>query len=223
MNKSDSIKEIATALGVFQSTVPAIPMNGQAAIGKNGDRKYKYATLTDIIKTISDTLKSSGLSFTQLVNADLSVSTILMHTSGEWLSSTVKMQPVDFKGNENKSPQAAGIVITYSKRYALTAILGISGDEDIDGDIPEDEQPKTKKESTKTPALISQERYNKLLSEGSKADLELTLKLDGYVKMSNGNPVKNPFTLTEEQKIEINGNIVDMEMKEQNDSQRSNN
>jgi hypothetical protein len=52
---------------------------------------------------------------------------MLLHTSGEWISESYEMEPT------KHDPQGAGSVITYQRRYALGAILGLNIDEDDDG------------------------------------------------------------------------------------------
>ncbi len=204
MNKSDSIKEIAVALGLFQSAVETIPLDAE---GYN----YKYATLGNIINTIREPLKANSLSFTQLVNEDLSVTTILMHKSGEYLSSTIKINSVDKKGKEDLSAQGSGSAITYAKRYALTAILGVVGEEDLDGSDLEGKEP------PKELSLLSHERYEKLIIKGDKKSLQTCLDNNGNSK------IKNAYTLTEHMIKEITQTIVDMELKEQNERERANN
>lgn len=95
----------------------------------------KYAPLPDVINHIKPTLPKYGLSYFQSVGGDgenISVTTILMHNSGEWIES----DPLKIKNQEQKGvnlAQAAGISITYAKRYSLCSILGISSEDDTDG------------------------------------------------------------------------------------------
>lgn len=121
MEKSSTIIEIAKALSKFQSIVkPAI---------KNGENPFfhsKYATLDDVLETIHEPLEKTGLSFSQFPTGEDSLTTILMHTSGEFLQSTAKMSPKD------ETPQGQGSAITYMRRYALSAILGIATEDDDD-------------------------------------------------------------------------------------------
>ena len=123
MEKSESIKNLANALCNFQNEV--------AAVGKDGINpffKSKYATLENIINTIRTPMVKHGLSFSQLPSDDSSLMTVLMHTSGEYIAATVKMTPKD------NTPQGQGSAITYMRRYALSAILGIATDADTDDD-----------------------------------------------------------------------------------------
>ena len=122
MEKSQSIKELATALCKFQSAVETIK---KTAV--NPFFKSKYASLADILDVIRQPLTDNGLSFVQFPKGKYCLETMLMHVSGEWISESYEMQPT------KNDPQGAGSVITYQRRYALGAILGLNIDEDDDG------------------------------------------------------------------------------------------
>ena len=122
MNKSESIKELATALCSFQSAVEKIK---KANI--NPFFKSKYADLSAILDVIREPLTDNGLSFVQFPKGRYGLETMLMHESGEWLSESYEMEPT------KHDPQGAGSVITYQRRYALGAILGLNIDIDDDG------------------------------------------------------------------------------------------
>lgn len=122
MEKSISIKEIAIALGKFQATVPPVLKKG-----KNPYFRSNYATLDDILETVRKPLEDNGISFSQFPSGENSLTTIIMHISGEYLQSTIKMAPKD------ETPQGQGSAITYMRRYALSAVLGIATEDDDDG------------------------------------------------------------------------------------------
>ncbi len=122
MEKSDSIKELASALCKFQAEVEKIKKGAT-----NPFFKSKYATLADILDVIRQPLASNGLSFVQFPKGVHGLETMLMHTSGEYLSESYEMRPT------KDDPQGAGSVITYQRRYALGAVLGLNIDEDDDG------------------------------------------------------------------------------------------
>ena len=123
LNKSDSIKNIAQAIAHFHTLVGTIKKTST-----NPFFKSKYADLSDILTGIAQPLEDSGLSFSQFPVGEFELSTILMHPeSGEWLEGTYKMTPT------KNDPQGAGSVITYQRRYALGAILGLNIDIDDDG------------------------------------------------------------------------------------------
>lgn len=121
MNKSQSISEITKALIMFHSKVENLKKD---AI--NPFFKSAYCTLDNIINTIEAPLNASGLTFAQFPSGNNGLTTILLHESGEWMESEYFMQPV------KNDPQGTGSVITYARRYALAAILGLSVDVDDD-------------------------------------------------------------------------------------------
>lgn len=122
MEKSESIKNIAIALCEFQSAVETIK-KGEI----NPFFKSKYASLADILNVIRQPLADNGLSFVQFPKGKYCLETMLLHISGEWLSESYEMEP------SKHDPQGSGSVITYQRRYALGAILGLNIDTDDDG------------------------------------------------------------------------------------------
>jgi hypothetical protein len=122
MEKSDTLFELTKALAKFQSEMKAVKKGA-----KNPFFKSSYADLASIIDAIREPLSSNGLAFTQFPVGDGGLTTMLMHSSGEWMSETFTMKPIDNK------PQTIGSCITYSRRYALGAVLGLATEEDDDG------------------------------------------------------------------------------------------
>lgn len=122
MEKSNSIKEIAKALITFHVKVDKIPKDAS-----NPFFKSKYASLSTILDAINDPLNESELSVCQFPSGEHGLTTLLMHVSGEWISSEYSMRPT------KDDPQGIGSCITYQRRYALAAILGLNIDEDDDG------------------------------------------------------------------------------------------
>ena len=123
MNKSDSIKELAAALAKAQGQMQSAKKDVN-----NPFYKSKYADLASIVEAIKGPLSDNGLAYSQLTDVDDSgvcVETILMHTSGEWICGKLKM-PVA-KAND---PQALGSSMTYCRRFALQAIVGLSAEDD---------------------------------------------------------------------------------------------
>jgi hypothetical protein len=121
MEKSESIKNLAIALCEFQGAVEKIKKTET-----NPFFKSKYASLADILNVIRQPLADNGLSFVQFPKGKYSLETMLLHVSGEWLSESYEMEPT------KHDPQGAGSVITYQRRYALGAILGLNIDIDDD-------------------------------------------------------------------------------------------
>lgn len=136
MKKSDSIKELAGALCNVQGALKPAQFNSTNPFLKN-----RYADLGAVIESSKDLLAKNGLAVSQLVTSDtdrIGVETVLMHSSGEWLSSEIFLVLGEERGKS--SAQVAGSIITYMRRYALAAVLGIYADEDTDGNDHKQEQ-----------------------------------------------------------------------------------
>jgi len=145
MNKSESIKNLAEALHKAQAEMPAVPMDSEG-------HYHKYASLGAVIDTTRPVMENHGLSLSQFAtseNGDVGVTTILMHTSGEWIEDTITLPLV---AEERKSlAQVAGSAITYLRRYSWSAVLGLYSDEDTDGEGVVRAQPAPKARKGKKP------------------------------------------------------------------------
>src|SRR5690554_57796 len=133
MQKSESIKNLAIALSKFQSEVEN-PKN----TADNPFYHSKYAPLQDVLNTVRPLLSKHGLSIIQSPSGDgqsISITTMLLHESGEW----IEFDPLVLKA-EKITPQKTGSAITYGRRYALSAVLGISSEDDDDGNSLEKTQ-----------------------------------------------------------------------------------
>ena len=140
MNKSESIQNLSAALSKAQAEMPAIKFDS-----KNPFLKNDYASLGAIIAGARPVIAKHGLSVSQLTFGEdgvAGVETVLMHTSGEWISSSISMPVGEEKGKS--SAQVAGSIVTYLRRYSLASILGIYSDEDGDGNKVEPERKPTR-------------------------------------------------------------------------------
>ena len=127
MRKSESIAELAKAMSKFQGEVKQ-PVKD----GTNPHFRSSYVTLQGTVEAITKAAAPNGLSFMQFpINEDnkVGVYTLIMHSSGEWIES----DPVYATPMKNDA-QAVGSVITYAKRYSLSAAFGIASDLDDDGE-----------------------------------------------------------------------------------------
>jgi hypothetical protein len=132
MLQSEQIDKLATALAKAQGAMVNPERNRTVKVTTRGGSSYefKYATLDAILGTIRKPLADNGLSFTQtLANGEggkFRLVTSLLHESGQWVRSE---QPILVQEQGN---QAFGSALTYARRYAVTAMLGIAADEDDD-------------------------------------------------------------------------------------------
>jgi len=127
MNQSESINELATALSKAQGEI-----GGAGKDGTNKFQDYKYTTLGAVIRAAKEPLAKNGLCYVQMIEAaedGVAVTTRLMH-GAEWLESTIA-QPIDTQKGRSQI-QAAGSTITYLRKYALMALLGIPSEDDPD-------------------------------------------------------------------------------------------
>lgn len=120
--RSASIGALAAALAKAQGE-----MEGAAKGNTNPHFKSKYADLASVWDACRGPLSKHGLSVLQPVSADgakVTVTTILAHSSGEWLEESLTMTA------QQNTPQGVGSAITYGRRYGLASMVGIAPEDD---------------------------------------------------------------------------------------------
>ena len=148
MNRSESIVKLAAAMLQAQQSITYAVKSG-----KNPRFNSAYADLSDVIGAIKEPLNAAGLAFMQavgVVDGNPVVETMLVHTSGEWIST---IAPV-YCARPN-DPQAFGSGVTYTKRYSLQSIVGLpTEDDDANNAMPNSKtEPKAQaKPATPPPA-----------------------------------------------------------------------
>ena len=133
---SPACDQIATALSKAQAAMQAAKKDAT-----NPHFNSRYSSLAEVWDAIREPMTKQGLSVVQLPAADgksVTVETMLMHVSGQWLRSrvTFPLRPEFSKSGAELPPSAQqiGSAITYGRRYGLTAMVGVaSADEDDDG------------------------------------------------------------------------------------------
>lgn len=104
-----------------------------------GSRKYSYAELDKCLPDIRELCTSKGVAILQSSGAE-TITTTLLHTSGQWAQSSCPMVLPSKAGD----PQAMGSCITYSRRYGLFLALGIAAQgEDNDGAVKQNRRQET--------------------------------------------------------------------------------
>ena len=122
MQKSDSIIKLAPALHKAQSSI-----KGALKDSTNPHFKSKYADLSSVIEAVKQPLLDAGITFHQGVSGienGVAVETMLLHTSGEWISSTLEIPA------SKHDAQGYGSAITYGRRYGLQAMCGVPAEDD---------------------------------------------------------------------------------------------
>ena len=128
MTTSDQIADLAAALVHAQGE-----MGGALKDSANPFFKSKYADLESVWGACRGPLAKYGLAVVQSPSAEglrVSVETLLIHTSGQWIRGTVSVAA------KEDSPQAVGSCITYLRRYALQSFVGVAPEDD-DGEAAE--------------------------------------------------------------------------------------
>lgn len=125
MQKSEQINELATALAKAQAEI-----TGAKKGTENPFFRSKYADLAEVWDVIRGPLSKNGLSVVQFPSvavqedARVVVTTVLMHTSGQFISDDLALKPA------KDDPQGVGSAITYARRYALAAAVGVAQEDD---------------------------------------------------------------------------------------------
>ena len=134
MHTSMAINELAAALAKAQGQM--------ATAKKNQDNpffKSKYADLAAIFDAIRGPLSTNGLAIVQGIEdgaVGVIITTRLLHSSGQWVESTMTLKPT------KTDPQGVASAATYGRRIGLQALVGVAADVDDDGN--EASKPSTK-------------------------------------------------------------------------------
>jgi len=123
---SESLNEIFSALSKAQGRI-----ENALKDKKNPFFKSSYADLSSVWDVCREPLSSNGLSIIQTVEGtktDSFLITWLGHASGQWIRSKMPLLM------QKSDPQSMGSAITYARRYALSAMVGVCADADDDGE-----------------------------------------------------------------------------------------
>ena len=126
MNKSETIDALAGALAKAQGEIDTADKSA-----KNPFFKSSYADLPSVWAACRKQLSKNGLAVVQRMDTSengMILESVLMHSSGQWISSTYPVNPV------KNDPQGLGSAITYARRYALMALVGVVADDASDDD-----------------------------------------------------------------------------------------
>src|SRR5574344_223504 len=130
MLQSGSIAELLAAMAEVQSELPTMPKSSQAY-------GYKYTDLDTIPQTIKPILGKHGIGYIQSVGGAtenaLTLTTRIFNKKGEYIEDTAALPTI--ASTKNNAAQTLGMSITYMRRYALCAMLGITSDEDLDANL----------------------------------------------------------------------------------------
>lgn len=133
--QSLEIADLAKALAKAQGI-----MTPASKDGLNPHFRSSYATLDGIWQAARKPLADNGLSVVQSLLPDNILVTTLLHESGQWMRSYLKLNPT------KNDLQGIGSALTYGRRYSLAAIVGISQADDDGEAASERAEPKVHKE-----------------------------------------------------------------------------
>src|SRR6516225_7865323 len=134
---SESFAALAAALAKAQAHLvnPEKSFVATVAGGRPGEaaRSFRYAPLSSGLEIVRKTLSEHEIAVIQTTAVDhgsrmLNLTTLLAHSSGEWIASYWPVCSVA----EIANPHRMGAALTYARRYALFTLVGIAGEDDVD-------------------------------------------------------------------------------------------
>jgi hypothetical protein len=134
---SESIGAIAGALAKAQAELTnpekSLIATIRSPFPRESDRTFRYASLSSGLDIVRKTLGKYEIATVQTTSIDdqaglIRLTTVLAHTSGEWVSSEWPVCPVA----DTAAPHKMGAALTYARRYALFTLVGIAGEDDLD-------------------------------------------------------------------------------------------
>jgi hypothetical protein len=142
---SESVAAIATALAKAQTELsnPEKAMVGTVYNNRSDSpQSFRYASLSSGLDIIRKSLGGQQIAIAQTTDIDrangmVNLTTVLLHTSGEWISSHWPVCQI----SETSAPRRMGAALTYARRYALFTMVGIAGEDDLDAPDITSDQP----------------------------------------------------------------------------------
>src|SRR5215470_9239978 len=134
---SESIGAVASALAKAQSELTnpekSLVATIQSPFPRESDRTFRYASLSSGLDIVRKVLGKHEIATVQTTSIDeevglIRLTTVLAHSSGEWVSSDWPVCPVA----DTAAPHKMGAALTYARRYALFTLVGIAGEDDLD-------------------------------------------------------------------------------------------
>jgi ERF superfamily len=133
---SESVAAIATALAKAQTELsnPEKAMVGTIYNNRSDtSQSFRYASLSSGLDIVRKALGGHQIAIAQTTDIDrasgtVNLTTLLLHTSGEWISSDWPVCQL----SETSAPRRMGAALTYARRYALFTMVGIAGEDDLD-------------------------------------------------------------------------------------------
>jgi hypothetical protein len=134
---SETVGALAAALAKAQGELTnperSLTATIRSPFPREADRTFRYASLASGLEIVRKSLGQQEIATVQTTSIDqangqIQLTTILAHASGEWISSEWPVCPI----TETAAPHRMGAALTYARRYALFALVGIAGEDDLD-------------------------------------------------------------------------------------------
>src|ERR1700687_5297083 len=143
---SESVAAIATALAKAQTELsnPEKAMVGTIYnYRSDAPQSFRYASLSSRLDIVRKALGGHQIAIAQTTDIDrasgtVNLTTLLLHTSGEWISSDWPVCEL----SETSAPRRMGAALTYARRYALFTLVGIAGEDDLDAPDVSNDHPR---------------------------------------------------------------------------------
>ena len=132
---------------------------------------YKYVTFDHIVAQIKPLLKKCNLGFSQIIEGR-GLTTIIFHTeTGESIQGNAEIPDIDMKGMNKYQSFGAGI--TYYRRYALSSMLGLLSDKDVDANIYKNDEVKAESKINKKAEDVSKAKSVSSKNVATHIDLDI--------------------------------------------------
>ena len=151
LRTSSSIAALAGALAKAQAAFLPVRKDRTAEIQTKtgGHFSYAYVDLATIQEAIRGPLAANELAITQALRVHdhrVTVETVLLHASGEWLASELALAILD-----TSDPRSVGSAVTYGRRFGLSALVGIAAGDDDDAAAVTPTTPPARRRATPAP------------------------------------------------------------------------
>lgn len=153
MKTSESTKAVFKAIHDLQQELEIVKRGDTANIGEK--YSYKYASMPKIWVEVKPLLKKYNLTVIQSPTQSQigdSLTTMIVHDSGEYIQDTMRLVL------NREDAQGIGSAITYAKRYALSAMLGVVTDDDNDATTQRMADGEMKKEWVRAYKVIAKKQ-----------------------------------------------------------------
>jgi hypothetical protein len=184
---SAELKDLAAALSKAQGDI-----KGAKKDTLNPHFGKKYADLGSVWDVVREPLSKNGLSISQFpysTESGVGITSILLHTSGQWMKTSLLLYP------QRTDPQGMGSAISYARRYSLASIMGVYQEDD-------DAESATDREAAK-PTNKNPEALPGTVDKVAVKDGEVWVQVDGKTLLSTTEPNMSRLLDAEGKKFEF--------------------